>query len=175
MPLPVLSRQYPPSRALEHSHARQAVILVGVSDSLALLYVLLRGVSWMPSRDKVKLWATYDATSSLGFWVLTHCNENRLHVAHGVSPSQRIFLRRHRSQALETDFLLGCQSLTDVGEKRFGPSFGGRDAAMVSNKCCRYEGIHTKRAHGCRGAVRKSAPDGESSGIWRWTWTRSLQ
>lgn len=88
----------------------------------------LRKVSYKPSRDNATPRSTYDATSSFGFCVLTHWSENRLHVAQGVSPSHRIFLRRHRSQALETDFLRGCQSLTDVGEKRLGPSFVGREA-----------------------------------------------
>lgn len=106
----------------------RVVILADVFGSPALLYVLLEDVSWVPSRDRAAIQLTYDATNSLGFCVLTHCNEKRLHVAHGVSPSQRIFLRRHRSHALETDFLLGCQSLTDVGEKRLGPSLGGRVA-----------------------------------------------
>ena len=73
--------------------------------------------------------ATDDATTSFGFCVLTHCTAKRLHVAQGVSPSQRILRRRQRSQALETDLRLGCQSLTAVGEaKRAGPSPAGNDA-----------------------------------------------
>ena len=74
---------------------------------------------------------THDATTSLGFCDLIHCNEKRLHVEHGVSPSQRIFLRRHRSQALETDFLRGCQSFTAAGENWFGPSPAGSEAVHV--------------------------------------------
>lgn len=122
-----------PYHALEHLRVQQAGIRAGVFDSLALLYVLLTGVSYMLSRDNATTRFTYDATNSLGFCVLTHCNENRLQVLHGVSPSQRIFRRRHRSQALETDFLRGCQSLTDVGEKRLGPSLGGREAAYCQS------------------------------------------
>ena len=76
---------------------------------------------------------THDATSSRGFCVLTHCIENLLHVAQGVSPSHRIFLRRHLSQAFETNFLRGCQSRTAVGEKRLGPSFNGKEAIVVSD------------------------------------------
>jgi hypothetical protein len=75
---------------------------------------------------------TDSATTSRGFCVLTHCNVKRLHVEQGVSPSHRILRRRHRSQAFETDFRLGCQSFTAVGEKRLGPSPTGRDAALVS-------------------------------------------
>jgi hypothetical protein len=76
--------------------------------------------------------ATDNATTSRGFCVLTHCNVKRLHVAQGVSPSHLILRRRHRSQAFETDFLRGCQSLTAVGEKRLGPSPTGREAKLVS-------------------------------------------
>jgi hypothetical protein len=72
--------------------------------------------------------STHDATTSFGFCVLTHCIAKRLHVEQGVSPSHRIFLRRHRSQAFETDFRLGCQSLTALGEKRAGPSPEGNEA-----------------------------------------------
>jgi hypothetical protein len=80
---------------------------------------------------------TDDATTSRGFCVLTHCSVKRLHVEHGVSPSHRILRRRHLSQALLTDFRLGCQSLTAVGEKRLGPSPAGRDAGVIS-KCSLY-------------------------------------
>jgi hypothetical protein len=52
-----------------------------------------------------------------------------------VSPSHLIFLRRHRSQAFETLFLLGCQSLTVEGENRAGPSPAGSDA-LLSATCC---------------------------------------
>jgi len=76
---------------------------------------------------------TNDATTSRGFCVLTHCNEKRLHVEHGVSPSHLILRLRQRSQAFETDFLLGCQSLIEVGEKRLGPSPAGREATSVSS------------------------------------------
>jgi hypothetical protein len=75
---------------------------------------------------------TNNATTSRGFCVLTHCNVKRLHVAQGVSPSHLILRRRHRSQAFETDFLRGAQSLTAVGEKRLGPSPAGREAEFVS-------------------------------------------
>lgn len=68
-----------------------------------------------------------DATTSFGFCVLIHCSENLLHVAQGVSPSQRIFRRRQRSQALDTDLRLGCHSLTAPGEKVAGPSPSGSD------------------------------------------------
>jgi hypothetical protein len=118
---------------------------------------------------------TYDATISFGFCVLTHCNENRLHVAQGVSPSHRIFLRRHRSHALETDFRRGCQSLTDVGEKRLGPSFGGKVAVYDQSSLLLLLRERTERTHGCRVAVMDSAPDGQDSEIWRSMWTRSLQ
>lgn len=85
------------------------------------------------SRDYAiaRLAGTHDATTSRGFCVRTHGNEKRLHVAHGVSPSHRIFLLLHRSQALETDLRRGCQSLTAVGEKRLGPSPAGNEAAAV--------------------------------------------
>jgi hypothetical protein len=73
------------------------------------------------------------ATTSRGFCVLIHCIVKRLQVAQGVSPSHRILRRRHRSHALDTDFLRGCQSLTAVGEKRLGPSPAGRDATLVSD------------------------------------------
>jgi hypothetical protein len=96
--------------------------------------------------------ATDNATTSRGFCVLTHCNVKRLHVAHGVSPSHRILRRRHLSQAFETDFLLGCQSLTAVGEKRLGPSPTGREAALVSNGASRWSSDigrgRTEWAHG---------------------------
>jgi hypothetical protein len=75
---------------------------------------------------------TDNATTSRGFCVLTHCNVKRLHVEQGVSPSHLILRRRHLSHAFDTDFLLGCQSLTAVGEKRLGPSPAGRDAAYLS-------------------------------------------
>lgn len=104
---------------------------------------------------------TDDATTSLVFCERTHGMEKRLHVAQGlrvqkeesaevaagektrsdwdwetyVLPSQRIFRRRQRSQALETDFLRGCQSLTDDGEKRLGPSPEGNEAGAVSKAC----------------------------------------
>lgn len=60
----------------------------------------------------------------------------------------RIFLRRHLSQALVTDFLHGRQSLTEAGEKRAGPSWSGNDAcgvlaAVVYIKYC----VHTQGAH----------------------------
>lgn len=85
------------------------------------------------ARHAAELAMTDDATTSRGFCVLTHCNEKRLQVAQGVSPSHLILRRRHLSHALDTDFLLGCQSLTAVGEKRLGPSPAGRVAARISN------------------------------------------
>lgn len=79
-----------------------------------------------------------EATTSRGFCVRTHCNVNRLHVAHGVSPSHLILRRRQRSQALETDFRRGCQSLTAVGEKVAGPSPAGNDVkGHMSRLGCR--------------------------------------
>jgi hypothetical protein len=86
----------------------------------------------MIAKMAIEVLITNNATTSRGFCVLTHCNVKRLHVAQGVSPSHLILRRRHLSQAFETDFRLGCQSFTAVGEKRAGPSPAGRVAAFVS-------------------------------------------
>lgn len=43
----------------------------------------------------------------LSFLCLIQATENRRQVAHGVSPSQRIFLRRHLSHATITGFIRG--------------------------------------------------------------------
>jgi hypothetical protein len=133
----------------------RAGLQVGVFDLLMLLDVLFTHVSEWARHVTMHLNAdTHDATISLGFCVLTHCSINLLHVAQGVSPSQRIFLLRHRSQALETDFLRGCQSRTDVGEKRFGPSEVGTDAGPFS------------MVHGGRGGEEEKEEAAYSKDTW---------
>jgi hypothetical protein len=150
-----------------------AELPVGVFDLLMLLDVLFAHVSELACHVTMQRDAdTHDATISLGFCVLTHCSINLLHVAQGVSPSQRIFLLRHRSQALETDFLRGCQSRIVVGEKRLGPSEVGNDAGPFSMVHGGRSGEDEEEVAYSKGtwlrlAVEDSAP--ESVGSENWT------